>query len=161
MKRKAIISVVLCIVLTVAVITVYFCVTKPNDNELFRSRIDGLMPIEKVTLYEGDYYRQTEETDVIQDILEVVYSNIGTRYDAKEEIMAPPPGGDQLVLCSDSGEADIVFVFEQDYIPCDFYCRINDHNERREEVFCFNLKNSIKGEVDRLLGKEKAVLGCF
>jgi len=119
------------------------------------------MPIEKVTLYEGDYYRQTEEKDVIQDILEVVYSNIGTRYDAKEEIIAPPPGGDQLVLCSDSGEADIVFVFEQDYIPCDFYCRINDYNERREEVFCFNLKNSIKGEVDRLLGKEKAVLGSF
>ncbi|MBQ6090574.1 MAG: hypothetical protein IJL07_04850 [Lachnospiraceae bacterium] len=119
MKRKVIIPVVLCIVLTVAVITVFFCVTKPNDNELFRSRIDGLMPIEKVTLYEGDYYRQTEEKDVIQDILEVVYSNIGTRYDAKEEIIAPPPGGDQLVLCSDSGEAD------------------------------------------RLLGKEKAVLGSF
>ncbi len=81
MKRKAIISVVLCIVLTVAVITVFFCVTKLNDNELFRSRIDGLMPIEKVTLYEGDYYRQTEETDVIQDILEVVYSNIGNKKD--------------------------------------------------------------------------------
>lgn len=159
MKRRALFPIILCICIIAFFVITYFFMKKPDDAALFRARIDNLMPIDKATLYEGDYFRETTEQCTIKDILDMVYSSIGKEHDTDEEIIAPPPGGSQLSLVADSGTAGIVFVYEQDYIPCDFYCRIIDFDKHTEEVFCFSLRKTIKEEIDRLMGEEKKTMG--
>jgi len=156
MNRKKTICVGgLCILIAGIVVVIVGIVTK-NNSKGFLEIVNEVGSITEVVRTEGDSRTSITDGEAIKELFNLIDENVKESYKSDDDLIAPPPGGREIIFSDNKMKCTYYLIYDPQYLSCDLALRVVDASNSKPEVFCFNLKRSLKAQIDELIDRYRS-----